>query len=228
MPSPVVSPYGRTMRPAPAGRRVGASRRPPASRWPGCSSRRPCAATPSRPLPRSAGRFMRPNVPSAIAVEQAVPAASGRTIRSSRSTASPSTCAGAAGDEAARRGEEVLVQPAGGVEDVADVLQREVAVGQPRRDHGLGHHADEQDALAGQRAGEVEEAVEQVAAEHVAGHVLGRRHPLQRRVGEQLAGQQRVGQLQPERVRQGRVDLEGVAEPELPVLEARPRGRSTR
>ena len=113
------------------------------------------------------------------------------------------------------------MQPAGGVQDVADVLQREVAVGEPGRHHGLGHHADQQDALAGQRADEVEEAVEQVAAEHVAGHVPGRRHPLQRRVREQLAGQQRVGQLQPERVRQVGVDLEGVAQAELPVLEAR-------
>ena len=40
----------------------------------------------------------------------------------------------------------------GGVEHVADVLQRQVAVGQPRRDDGLGHHPDEQDALAGERA----------------------------------------------------------------------------
>ena len=115
---------------------------------------------------------------------------------------------------------EVLVQVAGGVHHVADVLQRQVAVGEPRRDHGLGHHPDEQDPLAGQRAGQVEEAVEQVAAEHVAGHVPGRRHPLQRRVREQLAGQQRVRELHPERVRDVGVDLEGVAQAELPVLEA--------
>ena len=66
---------------------------------------------------------------------------------------------------------------------------------------------------------QVEEAVEQVAAEHVAGHVLGRRHPLQRRLREQLAGEQRVRELEPERVRHVRVDLERVAEAELPVLE---------
>ena len=112
------------------------------------------------------------------------------------------------------------MQPAGRVDHVADVLQGEVAVGQPRRDHGLGHHADQQDPLAGQRPDQVEEAVEQVAAEDVAGHVLGRRHPLQRGVREQLAGQQRVGQLEPERVGQVRVDLEGVPQPELPVGQA--------
>ena len=110
--------------------------------------------------------------------------------------------------------------PPAAFEHVADVLQGDVPVGQPRRDDGLGHHADQQDALAGQRADQVEEAVEQVAAEHVAGHVLGRRHPLQRRVREQLAGQQRVRQLQPERLRQVRVDLERVAEAQLPVGEA--------
>ena len=72
--------------------------------------------------------------------------------------------AGAVGDEAVGRGPEVLVQVAGGVHHVADVLQGQVAVGDPRRDDGLGHHPDEQDALAGERADEVEEAVEQVAA----------------------------------------------------------------
>src|SRR4051794_28745858 len=44
---------------------------------------------------------------------------------------------GAAVDEAAARGAEVLGQAAGGVEDVADVAQRQVAVGQPRGDDGL-------------------------------------------------------------------------------------------
>jgi hypothetical protein len=60
-------------------------------------------------------------------------------------------------------GAEVLVQAAGGVEHVAHVLQREVAVGQPRGDDGLRHHADQQDALAGHGADQVEEPVEQVA-----------------------------------------------------------------
>ena len=67
---------------------------------------------------------------------------------------------------------------------------------------------------------EVEEAVEQEALEDVAGHVAGRRHPLERRVGEQLAGQHRVGELEAERVGDVGVDLEGVSEAELPVLEA--------
>src|SRR5918995_11158 len=70
-------------------------------------------------------------------------------------------------------------------------------------------------------AGVVGDAAEQVdgPAEHVAGHVLGRRHPLQRRVREQRAGEHRVRELQPERLLPVGVDLEGVAEPELPVLE---------
>ena len=111
---------------------------------------------------------------------------------------------------------------------VTDVLQGDVAVGEPGRDDGLGHHADEQDSLSGQGSGQVEEAVEQVAPEDVAGHVLGRRHPLQRRLREQLAGQQRVRQLEPERLGQVRVDLEGVTEAELPVGQARLAARSTR
>ena len=127
---------------------------------------------------------------------------------------------GALGDEAVGRGAEVLVQVAGGVHHVADVLQGQVAVGEPRRDHGLGHHPDQQDALAGERPDQVEEAVEQVAAEDVAGHVPGRRHPLQRGLGEQVAGQHRVGELEAERVGDVGVDLERVPEAELPVLEA--------
>ena len=107
----------------------------------------------------------------------------------------------------------------GRVQHVAHVLQGQVAVADPGRHHGLGHHPDQQDALPGECTGEVEEAVEQVATEHVAGHVPRGRHPLQRCRREQLAGEQRVGQLHPERVRQVRVDLEGVSEPELPVLE---------
>ena len=111
------------------------------------------------------------------------------------------------------------MQLAGGVHHVADVLQGQVAVGEPRRDHGLGHHPDQQDALPGERADQVEEPVEQVAPEHVTGHVPGRRHPLQRGVGEQVARQHRVGQLEAERVGEVGVDLEGVPEAELPVLE---------
>ena len=197
--------------------------RPPGSRAPGCSSPRALRATPSRPRPLSAGRFIRPKVPSAIAASSGgSPGGVGVVLDRARAGRwlSPSTCAGAVGDEAVGRRAEVLVQVAGGVHDVADVLQRQVAVGDPRRDDGLGHHADQQDALAGERADEVEEPVEQVALEDVAGHVPGRRHPLQRRVGEQLAGEHRVGELEAERVGHVGVDLERVAEAELPVLEA--------
>ena len=158
-----------------------------------------------------------PNVPSAIAW---IRPSGWSAIRPSRSTASRSTVSRPPVDEAARRRGEVLGQVAGGVQHVPDVAQGQVAVGQPRGDDGLGHHPDQQDALAGERPGQVEEPVEQVAAEHVAGHVLGRRHPLQRRVREELAGQQRVRQLQPEGLLALGLDLEGVPEAELPVLEA--------
>ena len=70
------------------------------------------------------------------------------------------------------------------------ILDGEIAVGQPRSDHGLGHHAHEQDLLTGHRSGEVEEPVQQIATEHVAGHVLGRRHPLEWCVRKKLAGEQ--------------------------------------
>ena len=123
-------------------------------------------------------------------------------------------------DEAVGCGTEVLAQVAGRVEHVADVLQREIPVGQPRRDHGLGHHSDQQNALTGESASEVEEPVEQVTPEDVTGHVLGRRHPLERSVGEQSTGEHRVGELEAERVGDLRVDLERVPEPELPILEA--------
>jgi hypothetical protein len=123
-------------------------------------------------------------------------------------------------DEPARSRPEVLVQVAGRIEHVSHVLQGEVAVGEERGDDGLGHHPDQQDALPGEGAGEVEEPVEQVAAEHVAGHVPRRWHPLQGGLREQLTGEQCVGELEPERVREVRVDLERVTEAELPVCEA--------
>ena len=85
----------------------------------------------------------------------------------------------------------------------------------------LGHHADEQDGLVGHHPGQVEERVEQVAGEHVAGHVLGRRHVLQRRIGEQLPDQLGMGQLEQERVRHLGVDLERVPQAELGVGEPR-------
>ena len=166
----------------------------------------------------SDGRFIRPKVPSAIASSSgALPGLGLDLLEQVDGLAQH--LAGPLGDEAVGRGPEVLVEAAGGVHHVADVLQRQVAVGEPRRDHGLGHHPDQQDALPGQRADQVEEPVEQVAAEDVAGHVPRRRHPLQRGVREQVARQHRVGELEPERVGDVGVDLEGVAEPELPVLE---------
>ena len=215
MPSPVVSPYGRTI--VPPRRRVLTARRLQDLGRGVVVARR--LARPRRRALAPVGRALH-QAEGAVGdrlEQRRLPGSS--TIRSSRSTASPSTWRARLLDEAVRARAEVLVQAAGGVQHVADVLQGQVAVGEPRRDDGLGHHADQQDALAGERADQVEEAVEQVAAEHVAGHVLGRRHPLQRRVREQLAGQQRVGQLEPERVRQVGVDLERVAEAELPVLE---------
>ena len=84
----------------------------------------------------------------------------------------------------------------------------------------LGHHPDEQDRLAGHDPAQVEERVKQIAREHVAGHVLGRRHVLERRVREQFADQLRVRELEQERVRHRGVDLERVAEAELVVGEA--------
>ena len=85
----------------------------------------------------------------------------------------------------------------------------------------LGHHPDQQDRLVGHDPAQVEERIEQVPGEHVAGHVLGRRHVLQRRVREELADQLRVRKLEQERVGHGGVDLERVAEAELAVGQAR-------
>ena len=74
---------------------------------------------------------------------------------------------------------------------------------------------------------EVEERVEQVPPEHVAGHVLGRRHLLQGRVREELARQQGVRELEAGTVGQVRADLERVAQTELPVRQPGP-WRTTR
>ena len=85
---------------------------------------------------------------------------------------------------------------------------------------GLGQHPEEVDRLPGRDRGQREERVLLVAAEDVAGHVLGGRHVLERRVGEDLAGRFGLCDLEEETVLQLRVDLEGVPEADLPVLEA--------
>jgi hypothetical protein len=107
---------------------------------------------------------------------------------------------------------EVLCQPAGGVQHVAHVLEGEVAVGQEGCHDRLGHHPDQEDALPGYRAHQIEEPVQEITAEDVARHVLGGRHPFERCLGEQLTGEEGMGKLEPEAVRQVGVDLEGVPE----------------
>ncbi len=189
----------------------------PAGRARGCRRPRRGGRRRRAPCRLSGGRLVMPKVPSAMAC---ISPPAWSTIRSSSSTASRSTVSARRSMNPPFGGAKSSARSPGGVQHVADVAQGQVPVGQPRRDDGLGHHPDQQDALAGERPGEVEEAVEQVAAEDVAGHVLGRRHPLQRRVREERPGQQRVGQLEPERLLPVRVDLERVPEAELPVLEA--------
>jgi hypothetical protein len=117
-------------------------------------------------------------VPSAIASEQAGLALVREDLLQQLDGLCQHLCR-ALRDEPVRLRPEVLVQLACGLQHVADVLQREVTVGEPGGHHRFGHHADKQDALAGQGTGQVEEPVEQVAAEDVAGHVARRRHPLQ-------------------------------------------------
>ena len=214
MPSPVVSPYGRRMSPVLAPWRAGAgsrSRAPPRLR---SSSRRTgavplCGGLSSLRL-QDLGRGVevagRPSAPRRRAPGRRRPVASSarrcrrRSRRAGRSLDSwagsaragrpprASTCVRASAMNPSGAGRKSSCRPPAALSDVADVLQREVAVRQPRRDHRLGHHPDEQDALAGHRADEVEERVEQVAAEDVAGHVPGRRHPLQRGVREAARG----------------------------------------
>ncbi len=71
-------------------------------------------------------------------------------------------------------------QVAAALEHVLGVLDAEVAVLEQRRVQGLGEHAEQHDLLAGEDAGEVEHAVDDVALEDVARHVLGGRHVLER------------------------------------------------
>ena len=89
---------------------------------------------------------------------------------------------------------------------------------------GLREHAEEHDLLAGEDADEVEHAVDDVALEDVAGHVLGGRHVLERVAGEQLPDELRVGDLVDDLVGRRGVDLERVAEADLPRLEVGAQG----
>ena len=101
------------------------------------------------------------------------------------------------------------------------LLDREPAVVEERRVQRLGQHAEQVDRLPGRDRGQHEERVLLVAAEDVARHVLGRRHVLERRVGEDLARRLGLRDLVEQAVLELGVDLEGVAEADLPVLEAR-------
>ena len=65
---------------------------------------------------------------------------------------------------------------------------------------GLAEHAEELDRLLGGDADEVEHRVVDVAAEDVAGLVLGGRHPLERCVGEDLPHELRLRDLEEEAV----------------------------
>ena len=84
---------------------------------------------------------------------------------------------------------------------------------------GLGQHAEQVDRLIRGNRGQREQRVLLVAAEHVSGHVLRRRHVLQRRVGKDLPRRLSLGDLEEKSVFERRVDLERVPESDLPVLE---------
>ena len=84
----------------------------------------------------------------------------------------------------------------------------------------FGQHPEQVDRLAGGDRGQGEERVLLVAAEDVPGHVLGRRHVLQGRVGKDLPRGLGLRDLVEQAVLERRVDLEGVPEADLPVLEA--------
>ena len=79
----------------------------------------------------------------------------------------------------------------------------------------LGHHAEQDDVLTRQRPDEVEHPVVEEALKDVAGHVLGRGHVLERCVGEALADELGVRDLEQDLVRQAGIDLERVPEAHL-------------
>src|SRR5674476_119152 len=123
---------------------------------------------------------------------------------------------GALLDHAAGLERDFVREVAAALEHVLGVLDAQVAVLEKWRVQGLGEHAEQHDHLAGEDAGEVEHAVDDVAVEDVAWHVLGRRHVLERVAREELPDQLRIGDLVHDLIGFGRVDLEGVPEPDLP------------
>src|SRR5665647_2006199 len=126
---------------------------------------------------------------------------------------------GALLDHAAGLERDFVREVAAAFEHVLGVLDAQVAILQQRRVQGLGEHAEQHDLLAGEDAGEVEHAVDDVAVEDVARHVLGGRHVLERVAREELPDQLRIGDLVHDLVGFGRIDLEGVPEPDLPRLQ---------
>ena len=180
--------------PCTGGRSGHAHRSPPAARTPGCSSpRRVPPPRPARGRRRAGACKVTPNVPSAIAVsspcEPILPAAGRRPRRAP---------AGPAGHEPVRLGPERLAQHA----PAAGRTYRTFSRARSRSDRNgvwmpLGHHPDEQDGLIGHHPAQVEERVQQVSGEDVAGHVLGRRHVLSRAFGNSIprsAGQSQLEQ----------------------------------
>ena len=79
----------------------------------------------------------------------------------------------------------------------------------------LGHHAQKMQLLIGHDRDHVEQRVLNMSAEDVAGHVLGRRHVLQRRFREDLTRHLCLRKLIKERVFHGRIHLKRVSEPHL-------------
>src|SRR5690242_9494875 len=114
-------------------------------------------------------------------------------------------------ERAAGDGSERLAQGPRGLEDAPRVLDREQPVGQERRVYGLGQDREQLDVLAGRDADEVEHRADRVRAEDVPGDVLGGRHVLDRAAREELADEERQGPLVDDLAREVGIDLEGVA-----------------
>ena len=131
---------------------------------------------------------------------------------------------GALLDPAARLVCDFICKTPTAFEHVLGVLDAQIAVLQQWRVQGLREHPEQHDLLAGEDAGEVEHAVDDVALEDVARHVLGWRHVLQRIAREQLPDELRIGDLVDDLIRLAGVDLERVAEADLPRLEVGAQG----